>query len=55
MKYYATIYIDPITDWQGFTHAFLGLTHNGRLSINSFNSNSKALSKSVHQVVWSRI
>lgn len=27
MKYYATIYIDPITDWQGFTHAFLGLTH----------------------------
>ena len=27
MKYFATIYIDPITDWQGFTHAFLGLTH----------------------------
>lgn len=27
MKYFATIYIDLITDWQGFTHAFLGLTH----------------------------
>ncbi|GAB0174020.1 hypothetical protein NHP164001_20430 [Helicobacter trogontum] len=26
MKYFATIYIDPITDWQGFTHAFLGLS-----------------------------
>ncbi|MCX2683861.1 hypothetical protein OQH60_08325 [Campylobacter sp. MIT 21-1685] len=27
MKHYVTIYIDPITDWQGFTHAFLGLSH----------------------------
>lgn len=26
MKYYTTIYIDPILDFQGFTHAFLGLT-----------------------------
>lgn len=26
MKYFATIYIDPITDWQGFTHAFLDLS-----------------------------
>ena len=26
MKYYATIYIDPIFDFEGVTHAFLGLT-----------------------------
>ena len=26
MKYYATIYIDPILDFEGATHAFLGLT-----------------------------
>ena len=26
MKYYVTIYIDPISDFHGFTHAFLGLT-----------------------------
>lgn len=27
MKYYVTIYIDPIFDFEGATHAFLGLTH----------------------------
>lgn len=27
MKYFVTIYIDPIFDFEGFTHAFLGLTH----------------------------
>ncbi len=26
MKYYVTLYIDPIFDFEGFTHAFLGLT-----------------------------
>ena len=26
MKYYATMYIDPIFDFEGATHAFLGLT-----------------------------
>ena len=26
MKYFVTIYIDPIFDFEGFTHAFLGLT-----------------------------
>ena len=26
MKYFVTIYIDPIFDFKGFTHAFLGLT-----------------------------
>lgn len=27
MKYYVTIYIDPLSDGVGFTHAFLGLSH----------------------------
>ena len=27
MQYFATIYIDPIFELEGFTHAFLGLTH----------------------------
>ena len=26
MKYFVTIYIDPLFDFEGFTHAFLGLT-----------------------------
>ena len=26
MKYYSTIYIDTLSDFKGFTHAFLGLT-----------------------------
>ena len=26
MKYFVTIYIDTLTDLEGFTHAFLGLT-----------------------------
>ncbi|XAK33256.1 hypothetical protein AAID92_02855 [Campylobacter coli] len=26
MKYYATIYIDPLFDFKDATHAFLGLT-----------------------------
>ena len=26
MKYFVTIYIDPIFDFEGFTHSFLGLT-----------------------------
>ena len=27
MKYFVTIYIDPLFDFEGFTHAFLGLTY----------------------------
>ena len=27
MKYYVTIYVDTLNDLEGFTHAFLGLTH----------------------------
>ncbi|EEO24897.1 MULTISPECIES: hypothetical protein [Helicobacter] len=27
MQYFVTIYIDPLFDFEGFTHAFLGLTH----------------------------
>ena len=27
MQHFITIYIDPIFDFEGFTHAFLGLTH----------------------------
>ena len=27
MQYFVTIYIDPIFELEGFTHAFLGLTH----------------------------
>lgn len=27
MQYYVTIYIDPLFELEGFTHAFLGLTH----------------------------
>ena len=26
MKYYVTIYIDTLFEFEGFTHAFLGLT-----------------------------
>lgn len=26
MQYYVTIYIDTLDDFDGFTHAFLGLT-----------------------------
>ncbi len=26
-KYFATIYTDPLRDFHGFTHTFIGLTH----------------------------